>query len=131
MEILDKYSEELNNDTRMDEINIKEVQLKLPGLKHKWIARLIKHKSELKKLNKLKELAKEKIVNKLTSDPNITLSKISLEKKAESNETMKKIVDKINDEQLIIAYLEKVETIFRSFTYDIKNVVEIMKLETL
>ena len=131
MEILDKYNKELETDTQIDELNIKEVQLMLPGIKHKWVARLIKHKEELKKLNNLKDVARQKIVDKLTADPNIVLSKVSLEKKAESHETMKKILDKIEDEQLIISYLEKVETILRSMTYDVKNVVEIMKLETL
>ena len=31
-------------DVEIDEFNIKETQMKLPALKHKWVGRLIRHK---------------------------------------------------------------------------------------
>ena len=38
---------------------------------------------------------------------------------------------KINEEKLIVEFLEKIEKIFSSLTYDIKNIIEIMKLEQM
>ena len=46
-EILNKYDVELSNILTIDEFNIKDIQLKLPGIKHIWAGRLIRHKKEL------------------------------------------------------------------------------------
>jgi hypothetical protein len=48
----------------------------------------------------------------------------------ESNEKIVDINNQIYYNTLIIEYLEKVEKVLSSITYDIKNIVEIMKLET-
>jgi hypothetical protein len=38
---------------------------------------------------------------------------------------------KIDEQELIIELLEKTEKTFSSLSFDIKNIVEIMKMETL
>ena len=37
----------------------------------------------------------------------------------------------IDDQELIIEFLEKTEKVFTSLSFDIKNIIEIMKMETL
>ena len=103
----------------------------LPGKKHKWVARLIQHKDELNKLKKLQKKLKDKTIERLKNESNVTLTIPTLEKKAENTDLLKGIAQKIKNQQLIIEYLEKVEQVFRSMTWDIKNVIEIMKLEEL
>ena len=51
---LDDYLEEMQADLEVDEINMKEVQMKLPAIKHKWIGRLMRHKSTIYALNRKK-----------------------------------------------------------------------------
>ena len=46
----EKYSEELKEDTKVDELNLLQKQLMLPGIKHKWVARLINQKRFLNEL---------------------------------------------------------------------------------
>jgi hypothetical protein len=41
-----------------------------------------------------------------------------------------KIDDQIAEHSLVIEYLEKIETNFRSIGFDIRNLIEIVKLET-
>ena len=37
----------------------------------------------------------------------------------------------IDEQELIIEFLEKTEKVFTSLSFDIKNIIEIMKMETL
>lgn len=124
-----KYTEELNQDTKLDRLNVLEVQSMLPAIKHKWVARLINHKKELDKLRSLEKKAKDKIVENLKQTSPVALTGLTFEKKAEENEIMQKIHSQIKEQELICVYLEKVEKIFQTMTYDIKNMVDIIKLE--
>ena len=44
---------------------------------------------------------------------------------------MIEIQHRINEQELIVDYLEKVERTFTSLGFDIKNIIEIMKMETV
>lgn len=131
MELLDKYKKELDEDIKINVVNIRDLQMSLPGIKHKWATRLINHKIEINKINSLVIKAKNVIIENQTKNPNVTLSKPSLEQYAEKHETIIRLKTKIEDEEFIVMYLEKVERILNSVTYDIKNLVDILKLEQL
>jgi len=129
MDEITKYNEEINEDVKMSEFNLKDKQMMLPGIKHKWVARLINHKRELAKLKSLKITAKEKIMAKYSTEASVHLSRPVIDKKTESHDVIKKINKNIKEEELTIVYLEKVEAIFRGMSFDIKNLIDIMKLE--
>jgi hypothetical protein len=127
----DKLSQELKEDTKVDELNLLQKQLTLPAIKHKWVARLIEQKRYLNNLERKKKMAKIAVLATLEEQgipPG--LPKASVEKKIDNSEALQKINSDIEETSLLIEYLEKVETIFRSMTYDIKNIIEINKLET-
>jgi len=131
MKILEQYIKEMGNDVELDEFMLKDVQMKLPGLKHKWVGRLVRHKGELESCrsrrdNVIREIAKEVID---TATYQVTLA--TAQKAAEKHDRVKKIDDEIKENKLIVEFLEKSERIFNSMTFDIKNITEIMKLETL
>ena len=44
---------------------------------------------------------------------------------------MVELQHQIDDQELIIEFLEKTEKTFTSLSFDIKNIIEIMKMETL
>jgi hypothetical protein len=44
---------------------------------------------------------------------------------------MVEISQKINEEELIIEFLEKTEKTFTSMTYDISNIIKVIQIETL
>ena len=58
------------------------------------------------------------------------MSVSAVEKLIEQKNLMGDITDYIKEQRLCIEYLEKVERILSSMTFDIKNLTEIMKLET-
>ena len=131
MEIIDKYAKELEEDTLINMLNLRDSQMRLPGMKHKWTARLINHKMELSKTNSLIIKAKDVIIEKQITNNKIKMSRPSLEKAADTHVTVIRLREKIKEEEFIIMYLEKVEQILRSMTFDIKNLTEILKLEQL
>ncbi len=131
MKQLEDYIKEMGDDVEIDDFNIKETQMKLPGIKHKWVGRLIRHKGETSQLlnrrdNVIKQIAQEVIA---TATYQVTLP--TAQKAAEKHERVKSIDLEIKENKLIVEFLEKSERIFNSMTFDIKNITEIMKLETL
>ncbi len=129
MEILEKYGQEIAEDTAVDEINVKDVAMRLPGIKHKWVARLINHKKQLNRLEKEKEAVIEATLKKIKEKGDIQLSKGAMTAKISTLESVKVLDEKIDEQKALVDYLEHVESIFRYMTNDIKNVIDIMKME--
>jgi hypothetical protein len=121
-----KFEEELRMDLKMDELSLKEKAMLAPVIKHKWVARTSQHKRALAKLQALK---KQKIKSVSGASP-VVLSKASLELQVNNSPEISQIQNKIEDLEQMIEYLEKVEKLTSSLTFDYKNVIELQKLET-
>jgi predicted xylose isomerase-like sugar epimerase len=131
MDLFDKFQEEIKNDTQIDQMNLMDRQMMLPAIKHKWVARLIEQKRTRNSLERKKKILKEEVLKKLESGGIPSgVPKASIKEKVEASDTIKKINEDLEDTNLLIDYLEKIEGIFRSMTFDIKNITEISKLET-
>jgi hypothetical protein len=128
---LEKIKKELTEDTKLDELNLLEKQLILPSIKHKWVYRLIEEKRRLNSLIKKKKITKLAVLASLEEQNSIPpgVSKSSLDKRIEDSDPIQKIEEDIRDTELLIEYLEKVETIFKSMTYDLSNIIKIQTLE--
>lgn len=131
MELLEKYVKEIEQDLKIDEFNIKDSSLKAPGRKHYWVSRLIHHKRNLIKLETERNKLSKKLVKELSVQTPVKLSTATLAATVAESETIKNFTTQIEEEKLLIEFLEKTEKTFSSLTYDIKNIVEIMKLEQL
>ncbi len=131
MEILERYIKEIEEDLKIDEFNIKEASLKSPGRKHFWVSRLIHHKRNLLNLENQRSSLLKDVTRELQAQAIVKLSVPAAEKAVLQSQPIKDLQTKINEEKLIIEFLEKTEKTFSSLTYDIKNIVEIMKLEQL
>lgn len=130
MDILDKFKEEIVNDVKVDELNLLDKQMMLPSLKHKWVARLIDNKRELNALNRKKKILRESVLEEFKKNgipPGIP--KATIDKKIDCSDAMLKLQEDIEEKEIIVEYLEKVETIFKNMSFDLKNIVEINKME--
>ena len=127
--LIEQYNEELKQDTKIDEVNVKQVAMALPAIKHKWVSRLIVAKQELMKLEKIKTQAIEAVSKKIHEQSSVAISDIAANRAAESYETCQKINDSIAEHKILIEYLEKIERLFNSTTYDVGNIVKIMQME--
>ena len=124
--IISNFQAELVSDIKMDELTIKEKAMLAPTTKHKWVARTTQYKSTLLKLEYTK---KQKIKAKTVNAP-VVLSKAGQEQLAASDDEIISINACIDQVKVILEYLEKVEKLTGSLTYDYKNVIDLQKLET-
>jgi hypothetical protein len=127
--LFEEYEKEIIFDTKIDELNLLQKQLELPAIKHKWVSRLINQKRELNRLFKKRKEIKNVVLEKLDCIPKGIPKKI-LESKIDATEQIQQIDEEISDLNLMVEYLEKVEQIFKTMSYDLKNIVDITKMET-
>ena len=128
-EILNKYKVEFEEDSKINEMNLRERQLMLPGIKHKYVAYLIQHKQQKYELESAKRKAVAELINQ-QQNPEIGLSRPAVERKQEGHPTIKRINEMMAEQDIIIEYLEKIESITKSMTYDMGNIIKIMEMET-
>jgi hypothetical protein len=131
VDVLEKYIKDIEAELKIDEFNIKDAALKSPGRKHYWVGRLIHHKRNVLKLESERSELIKSISKELHHQSPVKLSSMTVERTASDSDLIKSLQIRINDEKMIIEFLEKIEKIFSSLSFDIKNIVEIMKLEQL
>lgn len=130
-ELFQQYRDLLEEHTKLDEINLKEAQLKLPGYKHFWAGKCIIHKRDLHRLKRQRETLKKQLVDKISAEPSVELSKAAITNRVSQLPEIQNIDKEIEDMETLILYVEKAEQIFKSMSFDIKNLVDIQKLEQL
>ncbi len=129
MDLLSGYIEELKQDTYIDEFNVKDKQMMLPGIKHKWAGRQVRAKIKIKELfHKRRKLISE-LTDKLIAESPVTLSKPVAENKVKETESVVTINKSISNLEIVIEFLEKTDKTLSSMTFDIRNLTELMKLE--
>jgi predicted phage-related endonuclease len=127
---LSKYIEELKADCVVDEINLKESALILPAKKAKWVARLILQKNILNKLEKDKKELLNSLMERLKEESVTSLSTAVLKNFAEKDNSVIEIDQKIEESKNLIDFLERIEKIMSSMSFDIGNIIKIVQLET-
>jgi hypothetical protein len=128
--LIEKYNEEIKKYVTVDEFNMKQVQMDLPATRHYWVGRLMYHKQEILKLKKLRKEAQKKIADKLEHESPVGLNPKTLEQAQQNHPIIARIDGQIAEHDLIVEYLGKIEANFRSLSFDIKNLISIVQLET-
>lgn len=128
--LIEKYNDEIKKYVTVDEFNMKQIQMDLPATRHYWVGRLMFHKQEILKLKKIRKEAQRKITEKLEHESPVGLNPKTLEQAQQNHPIIGKIDTQIAEHELVVEYLSKIEANFRSVSYDIKNLIEIVKLET-
>lgn len=128
--MLDDYIKELENDLKIDELNLKDYQLRLPAIKHKWAGRAIRLKLEINNDTKELEKLKKFLTDEIQKNAPVKLTPSAIGSAVDKHTEYKNYLNKISQKKLIIELLEKTEKTLSSITYDIKNLIEIIKLET-
>ncbi len=129
-DIINQYLEEASIDTNLDRLDVTTTQEQLVTNKHKWSARLINHKISLNKFKQQRETLLEKFVTEYQDNEPVRVNKSIAEKAVEKRKEVKLLDTKIQNEILVISFLENIYKNISFATNDIKNLVELMKLET-
>jgi len=128
-EIIEQYTIESSIDTNIDRLNVTDVQEKLVNNKHKWSARLINHKIKLNKYKNLRLAILEEKIDEYQNTQPVMVNRSIAEKAVIKKKDIREIDNKINNELLIIQHVENIYKNISFATNDIKNLVELMKLE--
>lgn len=128
--LFEKYNEEIKKYVSVDEFNMKQIQMDLPSARHYWVGRLMFHKQEIFKLKKLRKQAIEKLHDRIVADSPVGITSKTIDAAASNHTVVQRIDEQIAENEILVEYLTKIETNFRSISYDIKNLIEIVKLET-
>ena len=124
-----RYKEAIEKDLKIDQFNIHNKVNEIPSLKHFWVAKLIESKIELKNLQRKKSELLKKV--RESQQVGLKLSVSSLKEIEEKSPVLHEINEQIEEMELVVEYLEKAEKIFSSTTYDLKNAIELMKMEQM
>tara|TARA_R110000744_G_scaffold38939_1_gene88809 strand:- start:1026 stop:1421 length:396 start_codon:yes stop_codon:yes gene_type:complete len=131
VEKLLKLMDEVAKDLVLDDFNIKEVTLRLPARKHYWVAQLIKTKISRNQTFVKKRELKKNITREVIATSPVKLTQSAAEQAAERHDTLAVLNNKIREFDVIIEYLEKVEKVMSQMGFDVKNAVDIMKMEQM
>lgn len=110
-------------------MNMDEKTLQIPSIKHYWVAELYRTKIQIQKLENFKKERIKELQKSLVSE--IGLSKASVTSQLNSDEKIIKINTKLEELKLIVEYLEDVKFVLGRTTDDIKNRIELEKVERL
>ena len=127
--MLKKYIEEIGQDLVLNDLNLKEQQQRLPARKHFWVGRLIEAKIKRNELIATKSKLKKELVKKVIEDSPVRINQTSAEAATEKYESVTKLNKDIKEQDTIIEYLEKVEKILGNMHWEIKNVIDMNKME--
>lgn len=128
MELLKRYQEQYEEFCKIDSFNLDERARRVPAEKHFWVCRLIDAKILRDKLIKQKSRLKNGVEEKLMENSPVRVDKSYLNKIDESP-VLENINEKIKETEYLIEYLD---LLVRQVTYiaqDIKNIVDIEKLQ--
>jgi len=121
--------EEIGEDLVLNDLNLKERQMRLPARKHFWVGRLVEAKIKRNDLIAEKRKLKKDLVKKVIEDSPVRINQTSAESAAERYESVVKLNKRIQEQDTIIEYLEKVEKILGNMHWEIKNVIDMNKME--
>lgn len=131
MDLLKQYTDEIGQDLVIDDFNIKTAQMRLPARKHFWAARLINAKIKLNSLIKQEKNLRISLNKKIKEDSPVVFNNQHIENIINNNADFKNLQNQIEEHKIIIEYLDKVEKIFSTMHWEIRNIVELQKLEQL
>ena len=124
-----KIVKEITEDLKIDRMNLDDKTLRIPSIKHFWVAKLYTTKIRILTLEKKKKARIDELKNGYVSE--IGLSKTSMMQNLNSDEQIMKINEELEELKLIVDYLEDAKFVLGRVTDDLKNRIELEKVERL
>lgn len=131
-DVLEKYINDYQNDVIIDEFRLKEIELKVPSLKGKWSAIKARNKAELIRMKaELDDYVNTSlpILIQKSNESGNPLSKTKAEYKLKQSKKYKEHKNKIDNLSILVEFFESCEKNIQSMGFDIKNLVETIKLD--
>ena len=126
-ELLASYIKEFNDDVKLTATNLREKSMLSSSIWAKWTQYLFKEKENLQRIQDTrKKVLAQKTAGIRQQDSVLRLK--SEDKIAENDETMKRLAELQKKTQTNIDYIEHALNILQNFGFNIKNAVEVWKM---
>lgn len=134
MEILAKYAEEYGKDTYIDELRLREVLLKIAGIKGKWITYKAMNTAKLIKLKKQKQQLLDEgidIIKQKRDEEGNPVSRRGAEIILKNTKKYRELNERVESLTTLVTYFnDSVEAIL-DINWDIKNLIDNNKMEEM
>lgn len=122
----------VQEDMKYNETNVLKKQFDLPSKKQFWLSQLFAAKRELESLKRKKAELTQQAAESYNKDSAVGMSTKSVEATLKArSESFKKLGEEIDEAQFKVEYLTEVTKIYSNATYDIKNIVEMQKMNNI
>lgn len=128
MSLYDEYRQQYTEFTKINDMNLEQRTMRVPAEKHFWVERLIEAKRLKFKLLKERKQQKDANIKKAINEGVVNLSKQTLDK-LENTKEIEELDEKIQDQELLIEYLEQVVRHITYIAQDIKNILTIKEMQ--
>ena len=129
-EQFEKIVNDIEKDLKIDRMNMDEKTLQIPSIKHFWVAELYRSKIQIQTLEK-----KKKDLFKAFAESDrvmeIGLSKDAIQRQFNATTKVQEINERLEELKIIVEYLEDVKYVLGRVTDDLKNRIELEKVERL
>lgn len=126
---LEKFYIEAKEDFSLTQINLSDKVKLAPGIKNKWIYRIVK---EEKLLSKMRALQQEMVASLAQFARKVKPSAIKSNTETLKQEDLELLNSQIKEQEEAIRFLHLLlDNQLKSFTWDLKNAIEYAKLENL
>lgn len=123
---LDKYREELTRDTELNIRNLREKSLSLSALEAKWAGYYVVEKRQLKRVQDMRQ---RYMSEKAAKDMNNKDAFGRIKAAAAPDENLKKMDRIKNDLELCIEFIHEAMGIMHNMSFNVKNSIDIFKME--
>lgn len=128
MSLYDEYRQQYTEFTKINDMNLEQRTMRVPAEKHYWVERLIDAKRLKFKLLKERKQQKDANIKKAINEGVVNLSKQTLDK-LENTKEIEELDEKLQDQELLIEYLEQVVKHITYIAQDIKNILTIKEMQ--
>lgn len=129
--LFDKYQKLLAEQVKLDDLSLKEQQLKLPGYKHYWASRCITHKQDKARLRREREKTRKELRKRIEDEAEVEISFRAIDSKVDQLDEIQNFEQEIEQMEMLIEFVEKAEQIMKSMSFDIGNLIKLQQLETM
>lgn len=127
-EDLNNYTKELNEDMKITKMNIHEKSLMVSSLRVKWLNYYFKEKENFQRIKKAKDTI---LKSKIGNNNNSILKMKSEDIISENDKRIKKLNILYERVKTNIDFLERAMNILNDFGFQIKNCIDLYKLEKM
>ena len=129
--LIDQYRQEFTVDVDINMMNLRDKLMVASSTQHKWVGRLIRLKQQRQVYeNRYNHDLRVSVEKLKKGTPHINVSETMLRKQVEGSAQLVELNTVIQNYDLAIEYIERMDKVFTQGGHAMRNLVELMKLET-